>query len=90
MFKNRSRTAVASFDKKIEGFHPFIVIIGGSDEYTALDTCELYYPKTDCYYAFPTLNIARENASVCVMHNCCKGGYSYIYILGGFNKKAVD
>lgn len=33
MFKSRSRMAVACVDKFIDKFNPFIVIIGGADEY---------------------------------------------------------
>lgn len=31
--------------------------------------CELYYPATDCFSAFPPLTTSRENASVCVVTN---------------------
>lgn len=64
MFKTRSRTAVASIDKKVGKYGPFCVIIGGSDENRALINCELYVPETDTYFSFPSLNIARENSSV--------------------------
>lgn len=37
MIKNRSRSAVASFDKKIQGISPFLVIIGGSDQFSSLN-----------------------------------------------------
>lgn len=33
MFKNRTRTAIACINYKIAEFSPFIVIIGGSDQY---------------------------------------------------------
>ena len=66
------------------------MVIGGSDEYCALKTCELYYPQTNTLHAFPYLNIARENASVCIMDNLESRGYVYIYVLGGFDKKSID
>ena len=66
MFKNRSRSTVACIDQQINGFDPFLVIIGGSDENMTLTNCELYYPKTDTYYSFPSLIVGRENASSCV------------------------
>ena len=33
LIKNRSRSAVASVDQNINGFNPFIVVIGGSDQF---------------------------------------------------------
>jgi hypothetical protein len=69
MFKTRSRAAVASINFKGNKFDSFMVIIGGSDELSALRFCELYFPDNDTYYSFPSLNIARENASVCVINN---------------------
>lgn len=90
MFKNRSRASVASFDKKIQGYNPFIVVIGGSDQFTALNMCELYYPCNDTFYSFPSLNINRENSSVCIMDNLKHNGEIYIYIFGGFNKKEIN
>ena len=44
MTKNRSRGVIASFNKKYGKFNPFLVIIGGSDQFNALNQCELYYP----------------------------------------------
>ena len=66
-----------------------MVIIGGSDEYHSLNSCEIYYPSSDTYYSFPNLNIARENASVCIM-NMSKSKEIYIYCFGGFDKNAID
>jgi hypothetical protein len=62
------------------------VIIGGSDEYHALNLCELYYHKTDTLYTFPSLKIARENSSVCVLDNYDLNGDLNIYMFGGFDK----
>ncbi|CDW91820.1 kelch motif family protein [Stylonychia lemnae] len=90
MSKNRSRCAVASFNKKFGKFDPFLVIVGGSDQYNALNHCELYYPKTDTYYNFPNLMLHRENSSVCLMDNCSGTGKTYLYCFGGFNKQAID
>lgn len=33
MIKNRSRATVACVDQSIQGYDPFLVIIGGSDEH---------------------------------------------------------
>jgi len=52
-----------------------------------LNNCELYYPKTDSYHYFPSLAIARENASSCVFK---QGSDLYIYCFGGFDKRAID
>ena len=90
MIKNRSRSTVASVDFKIGKIAPFIVIIGGSDQYQSLAYCELYYPKTDSYYSFPALNIKRENASVCLLDQTKEGGDLYIYCFGGFDKQSID
>ena len=90
MFRSRGRLAVACINEKLEGFESFAVLIGGSDEFSAFNNCEVYYPIKDTYYQFPSLNIARENASVCVMNNHCKSGDYYIYIFGGFDKKSID
>jgi hypothetical protein len=64
-----------------------MVIIGGSDESSTLNSCELYYPTTDTYYSFPSLKLARENASSCIF---IKENEIYIYCFGGFDKKAID
>lgn len=87
MFKNRSRSAIASVDVRIYNLDPFIVVIGGSDEYQSLNNCELYYPSTDTYYSFPSIQLRRENASICVM-NTQEG--IWIYVLGGFDKQAIN
>ena len=65
MFKSRTRCSTVSFTEKVGPFSDFIVIIGGSDEYKAFGLCELYDAKNDQFYSFPSLNINRENSSVC-------------------------
>ena len=62
------------------------MIIGGSAEET-INTCELYYPTDDHFYSFPSLNIARENASSCTFK--ASDGI-FIYCFGGFDKRAID
>ena len=64
-----------------------IVIIGGSTDQVTLGSCELYYPNDDHFYPFPTLNIARENASSCIFKT---SDGPYIYCFGGFDKQAID
>ena len=61
MFKARSKHTVVGVDK-----FECILIIGGSDESQTLNICELYDPAKYSYSSFPSLNIARENASSCV------------------------
>lgn len=56
-------------NKRVGSFESFIVVIGGSNEYGELRQCELYYPKTDHFYKFSSMNIARENATACVIDN---------------------
>lgn len=90
MIKNRSRSTIASIDMKIGNIDPFIVIVGGSDQFHSLSLCELYYPKTDTYYSFPNLNIQRENASICLLDQQKQNGSLYIYCFGGFDKKSID
>lgn len=104
MFKNRSRSTVACINKSIGGYDPFLVIIGGSDEFSTINQCELYYPKTNSYFAFPSLVIARENASSCIFEatkdfeESTPGAVTdsksrlgfYIYCFGGFDKKSID
>lgn len=91
MFKNRGRSTIACIDKASSShFDPFVVIIGGSDEFSSLNLCELYYPSNDTYYSFPHLNVSRENASVCIMGNQNQSKDTYIYCFGGFDKKSID
>lgn len=87
MFKERSRSTVASINKNCQGYNPFLVIIGGSDDSSTLNNCELYYPTTDSFYSFPSLSIARENASSCVF---TQGDDLFIYCFGGFDKRAIE
>lgn len=89
MFKNRSRSAIASINLNINNFDPFIVVVGGSDEYSSLNNCELYYPPYDTYYAFPSIKTKRENASICVINNLKSNEGLYIYVMGGFDKNAI-
>lgn len=65
------------------------MIIGGSDSYHSLALCELYSPSKDSFYTFPSLNAARENSSACVVDRLKKNGEIYIYVFGGFDKKAI-
>ena len=62
------------------------MVIGGSNDQT-LGTCELYYPSDDHFYPFPSLTIARENASSCIFK---ANDDVYIYCFGGFDKRAID
>jgi hypothetical protein len=87
MFKERSRSTVASVNRNCQGYNPFCVIIGGSDDTSTLNNCELYYPTTDSYYSFPSLSIPRENASSCVF---TQGEELFIYCFGGFDKRAIE
>jgi len=87
MFTPRCRGAVANIDSILNDFGPFIVIIGGSSEDT-IKNCELYYPEQDQFYPFPSLNLARENASACIFND--KDNGCYIYCFGGFDKRAID
>lgn len=88
MFNNRCRTIVACIDFKHQGYEPFLVVVGGSNDQETLRTCELYYPPTDSFHSFPSLNIARENASSCFFKN--EAGGLFIYCFGGFDKRAID
>jgi hypothetical protein len=88
MLKERSRSTVANIDQPYQGYDPFIVIIGGSDDNSTINLCELYYPKTNTFYSFPSLKIARENPSSCVFQ--ADNGDLYIYCFGGFDKRAID
>jgi hypothetical protein len=96
MFKNRSRSTVACIDEQIDGRDPFLVIIGGADEAQPLNSCEVYYPKTDTYFSFPTMLCSRENSSSCVFKATKdskpdeKRTGMWIYVFGGFDKKASD
>lgn len=87
----------------MNGYDPFLVIIGGSDESSALSNCELYYPKTDTYYSFPSLKKPRENASSCIFNAKIERRLRredetpseprqglFIYCFGGFDKKSID
>jgi hypothetical protein len=86
MFNKRCRATVASIDLKLKTYDPFIVVIGGSDD-EALKSCELYYPKDDHFYSFPSLNTARENASSCTFKT---SDGIFLYCFGGFDKRAID
>lgn len=95
MFKIRSRSTVACINHKIDNFEPFLVIIGGADESQPMSSCELYYPPTETFYAFPSLASGRENASSCVFKAQKDPNQSgregiWIYVFGGFDKKAAD
>lgn len=68
--------------------HKCLVLIGGSDEHTPLSQCELYDAEKDLYFAFPSTNIARENASSCVFRDAW--GHVWVYVFGGCNKKPID
>jgi len=83
MIKNRSRHTVVAVEE-----HKCLVLIGGSDEHTPLSQCELYDAEKDLYFAFPSTNIARENASSCVFRDT--RGQLWVYVFGGFNKKPID
>ena len=61
-------------------------MIGGSNDQT-LGSCELYYLADDHFYPFPSLTIARENASSCIFKT---DDSVYIYCFGGFDKRAID
>jgi len=57
-----------------------VFAVGGSIGIQAVNTVERYSIKSDVWMAMPELNIARSNASACVISD-------HLYVFGGKNEK---